>query len=659
MEQARRIATIVAGVGGAALLVVTSTHWSRPGVSVSLFDVPERVRSHDPLAAVAIAVPVVAIVAGLAGLRRWPVALLAGGVAAVLQPLAFLVGTPYPAWVDAVSTGGRPLLVVGGLTAAQSLLRQGAGRWGAIVAGLTIGAPLVTSLLENPWWRRPATAAVPWYPAAIALGLAAMVPAVWLLRGGDPAARPDTGRRWEWSRLRLVLAGGLALAIVFSLSLLSVQLVSRLLGLREDTLFRHQIVADAVVGAIGIVVVLCLAAMTGPWSVGGVLTAAAVQVGMAAPMLLVAYGIQLTSPAVVAVVAGLVAGAVLAGGRRRFPVAAAVAGVVAVALYLFQAATGGDPVLPARQGFVPGLVIAVLVGAVVAAVVGACASALAPAGAVPAVLGPLAALVAAGGQQVMATTYGSRSAHFNLTTSAVLLLAAAAAVGGLGLAQQWAHRRAERRHAEQIRQEAAEAERNRLARPIHDGVLQVLALMQRHGGELGGAGPRLAALAGEQEIALRSLLSGGGDISPPPGRRAAQRDLRAGFSTLASAAVQVAAPAEPVLLADAAAAELTAAVRAALDNVRRHAGPGARAWVLVEDEDDAVRVTVRDDGVGFAPERLAEAADAGRLGVAQSMRGRIADLGGRTEIFSRPGRGTEVEFWVPRGQSAPQRPGQA
>jgi signal transduction histidine kinase len=75
--------------------------------------------------------------------------------------------------------------------------------------------------------------------------------------------------------------------------------------------------------------------------------------------------------------------------------------------------------------------------------------------------------------------------------------------------------------------------------------------------------------------------------------------------------------------------------------------------VLLEDEDDGVRVTVRDDGAGFAPARLAEAAAGGRLGVAQSMRGRVADLGGTTTIWSRPGEGTEVEFWVPRPSGRP------
>jgi signal transduction histidine kinase len=99
-------------------------------------------------------------------------------------------------------------------------------------------------------------------------------------------------------------------------------------------------------------------------------------------------------------------------------------------------------------------------------------------------------------------------------------------------------------------------------------------------------------------------------------------------------------------------AEVIAAVLAALDNVRKHAGADARAYLLLEDEQDGVRVTVRDDGAGFPPERPAEAVAAGRLGIAQSMRGRIADCGGTTTIDSRAGEGTEVEFWVPRARQA-------
>ncbi|NEB79053.1 sensor histidine kinase, partial [Streptomyces sp. SID14478] len=94
--------------------------------------------------------------------------------------------------------------------------------------------------------------------------------------------------------------------------------------------------------------------------------------------------------------------------------------------------------------------------------------------------------------------------------------------------------------------------------------------------------------------------------------------------------------------------ELAAAVSAALDNVRRHAGEGAHTWILVEDEPDAVVVTVRDDGPGIPEGRLAQAEGEGRLGVAQSIRGRLRDIGGTAELISVPGQGTEVELNVPR-----------
>ena len=58
-------------------------------------------------------------------------------------------------------------------------------------------------------------------------------------------------------------------------------------------------------------------------------------------------------------------------------------------------------------------------------------------------------------------------------------------------------------------------------------------------------------------------------------------------------------------------------------------------------------VTVRDEGRGIAPDRLAQAERQGRLGVAQSIRGRIADLGGQVRITSAPGEGTEIEMTVP------------
>jgi signal transduction histidine kinase len=199
----------------------------------------------------------------------------------------------------------------------------------------------------------------------------------------------------------------------------------------------------------------------------------------------------------------------------------------------------------------------------------------------------------------------------------------------------------ERRHVIQV--EAASRERERLARDIHDSVLQVLALVQRRGAEAGGAAAELGRLAGQQEAALRGLI---GSLTVP--EQGEQADLRSLLLAEGSEQVTVSVPAQPVMLRKVTAEELTLAVRAALANVRRHCDERARAWVLVEDEADAVRVTVRDDGPGIPAGRLAEAAAAGRFGVSHSIQGRVRDLGGSAEIRSVPGDGTEVELRVPR-----------
>jgi signal transduction histidine kinase len=70
--------------------------------------------------------------------------------------------------------------------------------------------------------------------------------------------------------------------------------------------------------------------------------------------------------------------------------------------------------------------------------------------------------------------------------------------------------------------------------------------------------------------------------------------------------------------------------------------------VLVEDEGTDVTVSIRDNGTGFAPGRLAEAARAGRLGVSHSIIGRMRDAGGIASLTSLPDSGTEVELRVAR-----------
>ncbi|XVV11877.1 MacS family sensor histidine kinase [Actinoplanes sp. CA-131856] len=233
-------------------------------------------------------------------------------------------------------------------------------------------------------------------------------------------------------------------------------------------------------------------------------------------------------------------------------------------------------------------------------------------------------------------------AHYDQAalTGAVLMLLAAIAVGYLVRIAEVAQERLERA----VELEAATRERERLAREVHDSVLQVLALVKRRGVGLDGEAGELARLAGEQETALRSLMAGR-VLSDPEG---ADLDLMALLEAYASPVVTVSGPAGPVRLPATTARELRLAVAAALDNVARHSAPGTKAYVFVEDEPGEVVVTVRDDGCGIERDRLAEAEAQGRLGVAQSIRGRVAELGGRVSIVSAPGEGAEVEMAVPR-----------
>lgn len=217
----------------------------------------------------------------------------------------------------------------------------------------------------------------------------------------------------------------------------------------------------------------------------------------------------------------------------------------------------------------------------------------------------------------------------------------------LGLAANTA-RRAQEQLQRAVRLTAATEERERLARQVHDGVLQILSYITRRGTEIGGAATELAQRAAEQEIALRRLIS---EQAAHPDTGETTVDLRPLLTAHAAPRVVVSAPGEPVRVGRWTAQEVTAAVAAALTNVDLHAGPTARAYVLLEETGAELIVSVRDDGVGIAPGRLAEAESEGRMGISRSITGRIAALGGTAELLTAEavGEGTEWEFRIPRG----------
>jgi signal transduction histidine kinase/phage shock protein PspC (stress-responsive transcriptional regulator) len=192
---------------------------------------------------------------------------------------------------------------------------------------------------------------------------------------------------------------------------------------------------------------------------------------------------------------------------------------------------------------------------------------------------------------------------------------------------------------EERRERIRSEERSEIAAHLHDSVLQTLALIQR-----ADAPGRARTLARRQERELRAWLF---DERPP--------DSEGAPATLGAALEQVVTDVEdrhdvevdlvvvgesdmePRLEA------LAAAVREAALNAARHSGT-AELSVYVEVEPQRVTAFVRDRGRGFD----LDAVDPGRVGVRESIIGRMARHGGRAEIHTAPDEGTEVVLEVGR-----------
>lgn len=176
--------------------------------------------------------------------------------------------------------------------------------------------------------------------------------------------------------------------------------------------------------------------------------------------------------------------------------------------------------------------------------------------------------------------------------------------------------------------------REEVARTLHDGVLQTLAVVQRRSTD-----SDLAALARDQERELRAFLFGIGPAND--GLVAALRTAAARFESHHGGRATVTVVEEPALPVDVVDA-LAGAVGEALTNAGKH-GQARTVVVYVEPTDDEVFVSVKDDGDGFAVDQATEG-----VGLTRSIRGRLQDVGGRVELSSTPGSGTEVRLWAPR-----------
>jgi signal transduction histidine kinase len=180
-----------------------------------------------------------------------------------------------------------------------------------------------------------------------------------------------------------------------------------------------------------------------------------------------------------------------------------------------------------------------------------------------------------------------------------------------------------------------ERERAELAAMVHDQVLHTLALIQRSAGDA----KSVQRLARGQERTLRNWLykpTG----SPNERFAAALEEVAAEVEDTYAMAV------ETVVVGDREVDErlraLVAASREALVNAGRHAKVQSVS-LYAEVEAEQVSVFVRDRGAGFDPEAISDH----RHGVRGSIVGRMRRHGGRAEILSAPGEGTEVRLFLP------------
>lgn len=196
--------------------------------------------------------------------------------------------------------------------------------------------------------------------------------------------------------------------------------------------------------------------------------------------------------------------------------------------------------------------------------------------------------------------------------------------------------------------------REEIARTLHDGVLQTLAVVQRRSDDAA-----LVTMAREQDQELRAFLFGTGATRGTRGSGGSgglgPHETRE-VPTLATALRDAAARTERhhgVVTAAVIADDLpdlapghvdaiAGAVGEALTNAAKHA-EAARIVVFAEPDDDGgIFCSVKDDGVGFDLDTPNDG-----QGIARSIRARMHEVGGTAEISSRPGSGTEVRLRVP------------
>jgi two-component system, NarL family, sensor kinase len=209
--------------------------------------------------------------------------------------------------------------------------------------------------------------------------------------------------------------------------------------------------------------------------------------------------------------------------------------------------------------------------------------------------------------------------------------------------------------------EASDSERRRIARVLHDGVLQELAgvsySLSAAAERAGTNGDRrfeesLRKAATETRESMRALRSLLVEIYPASlhqaGLEAALRDV---LAPLARQGLETSVSVDRGLgLSESAEAQVFRAAQEALRNVLVHAR-ARRVDVRVARSGEVARLVVSDDGCGFSADDLSERREEGHLGL-RLLGDLAAEAGGRLDVDSAPGRGTRVTMEIPAGVHA-------
>ncbi len=214
----------------------------------------------------------------------------------------------------------------------------------------------------------------------------------------------------------------------------------------------------------------------------------------------------------------------------------------------------------------------------------------------------------------------------------------------------------------QARFRAVLSERNRLAREMHDTLIQgcvsVSALLEAHlslGHEDADAKQDLMSCARSQ---LRTTIDEARDAvwnlrqAPPPVASLAPllRKMTHEVSREFGVPVECSISGKPFEFQQETIHELLMVVREAIYNAVRHGRPNHVKLDIDFDQDDC-RVRVMDDGSGFDPQEVSSL-PVGHYGLI-GMKERVQRMGGSMVLNSRSGAGTEVTVQIPRRASTP------